>query len=118
MDKSIVPEYEQFLLNNRVSVNKYLNIMLWLFVLTGPAIAIGVHSGTFPDITYMTCIVITVVVTTLSLIHRIMLIKIPKAAVTCLFALVSLVDDLEHMADQDMYNVKEKYYEAKGIKRR
>ena len=49
-------EYDEFIVNNRVKVNRYLNWVLWFFVITGPAIAAGVLAGIFRDISYFTCI--------------------------------------------------------------
>lgn len=40
--------YSEFLLENRVTVNRYLNKVLCFFVLTGPAIASGIQAGIFP----------------------------------------------------------------------
>ncbi len=42
MEKDISMGYDEFLIHNRMRVNRYLNIVLWFFVLTGPAIAGGV----------------------------------------------------------------------------
>ncbi len=98
MEKQISTEYEGFLLDNRVKVNRYLNIILWFFVLTGPALAAGVHSGIFDDISYITCINISVIVIVLSAIHRVLLIRIPKSTVTCLFALTALNFLIMYMA--------------------
>ncbi len=46
----------------RIRVNRYLNVVLWVFIITGPAIAAGVHSGIFHDISYKTCVAISVIV--------------------------------------------------------
>ncbi|MBP5472885.1 MAG: hypothetical protein J6Y12_09440, partial [Lachnospiraceae bacterium] len=65
-------EYSSFLRENRVKVNGYLNKVLWFFALTGPAIALGVYGGIFLDITYTTCICISVVMIFMSLIHLVL----------------------------------------------
>lgn len=83
-------EYQDFLLKNRVKVNRYLNTALWLFVLTGPAIALGVASGAFPDISFSTCIAISVVVALMSSIHLVLLKLRPQARSTSMFALTAL----------------------------
>lgn len=46
--------FTEFILENRIKVNKYLNRVLWFFVITGPAIALGLHGGIFRDITQRT----------------------------------------------------------------
>ena len=61
MGKVSTQEYEDFIVNNRIKVNKYLNVVLWFFMLTGPAIALGVKAGFFHDITYTTCLMISAV---------------------------------------------------------
>ncbi|MCR4791958.1 MAG: diguanylate cyclase [Lachnospiraceae bacterium] len=90
MEYDISMKYEDFLTNNRVSVNKYLNIVLWFFGLTGPAIASGVYGGVFRNISYATCIGISVLVMLLSGIHKLLVKTVPTSTFTCLFALVSL----------------------------
>ncbi|MCR5747917.1 MAG: GGDEF domain-containing protein [Lachnospiraceae bacterium] len=90
MGSNISTSYEEFLIDNRANVNRYLNTVLWFFVVTGPAIAIGVYAGTFHDISYFTCINITVVVILLSTVHLVLLRKAPRSIWTCLFALTAL----------------------------
>lgn len=98
MEYELPTKYEQFLVDNRANVNKYLNIVLWFFVATGPAIAAGVHAGVFKDIRYSTCVGISVVVILLSGIHLLMLKTIPKSTWTCLFALTALDVLIVYMA--------------------
>ncbi len=78
------------MIENRIKVNKYLNGVLWLFALAGPAIAIGVKAGIFPDISYFTCINISLVVVLLSTVHLLLTKKWAGALLTCLFALTAL----------------------------
>ena len=98
MEYDISMKYEDFLTENRINVNKYLNIVLWFFVATGPAIAAGVYSGVFKDISYGTCIGISVVVILLSAIHRILVKTVPTSTFTCLFALTALDVLIVYMA--------------------
>ncbi|WP_024866751.1 GGDEF domain-containing protein [Butyrivibrio sp. FCS014] len=90
MDNAISLDYKEFLKNNRARVNGYLNIVLWSFVLTGPAIALGVKGGIFPDITYGTCIAISAGVIILAAIHRVLIKLNPSSKITCVYALLSL----------------------------
>ncbi len=90
MENNISMEYDQFLSENRVKVNKYLNTVLWFFVITGPAIALGIKGGIFIDISYGTCICISALVIVLSAIHLLLIRHIPESTITCLFALTSL----------------------------
>ncbi len=90
MDNALSLDYGEFLKSNRARVNRYLNIVLWSFVLTGPAIALGVKGGIFPDITYATCIAISAGVIILAAIHRILMKAHPSSKITCVYALLSL----------------------------
>lgn len=47
MNPVISQDYQSFMTNNRIKVNQYLNRILWLFTLAGPAIAVGVDAGIF-----------------------------------------------------------------------
>ena len=90
MENRLSDGYEAFLHDNRIKVNKYLNRVLWFFVITGPAIAAGVKGGIYHDISYTTCISISVIVVILATIHMFLQKKIPSSTVTCLFVLSAL----------------------------
>ena len=66
-------DYNKFIENSRIKVNKYLNFVLWFFILTGPLIALGVYFDIYKDISYYTCIVISVVMFLMSGIHFLIL---------------------------------------------
>ena len=72
MDQIIAQDYQNFILINRIKVNHYLNKVLWFFVIAGPAIALGVKAGVFPDITYRTCFNISLLIAVMSVIHFIL----------------------------------------------
>ncbi len=90
MKDSASREYREFIVSNRIKINRYLNIILWFFTVTGPAIALGVKSGAFPDITYFTCFNISAVVVVLSAVHLLLLKKYPDRKFTSYFALTAL----------------------------
>lgn len=90
MEENLSTEYREFLENNRRKVNKNLNKTLWLFILTGPAIALGIFLGIFPDIPYTTCIVISAGMAVMSLIHLLLMLRFPLSTGTCIFALAAL----------------------------
>ena len=91
-------EYSSFLRENRIKVNGYLNKVLWFFVLTGPAIALGVWGGIFRDISYLTCISISVVMVLMSIIHLVLYKNFPSRTFTCAFALISLSILISYMS--------------------
>lgn len=82
--------YSEFLLENRITVNRYLNRVLWFFALTGPAIASGIKAGIFPDITYTTCWVISLSMVFMSTVHMFLRRMVPSSTITCVFALTAL----------------------------
>ena len=82
--------YDEFLQENTVKVNKYLNIALWIFALAGPALAIGVWAGVFRSITYLTCVIVTAAVLVLAIVHFLLLKKNPGSLVNGVFALTVL----------------------------
>lgn len=89
-DVSQLKEYDDFIINNRIKVNKYLNRILFAFVVTGPAIAIGISRGVFIDTSYSTCIGISVFVVMTFFIHHILVKRFPTSVATSIFALITL----------------------------
>ncbi len=98
MEADTLTEYNEFLRDNRIKVNRYLNRVLWFFVLTGPAIASGIKGGIFKDITYTTCIGISLTVIIMSSIHLILFKNFPAKTFTCIFALTALNILIVYMA--------------------
>lgn len=83
-------DFQGFILQNRARINRYLNTALWLFIATGPAIALGVYAGIFPHTDYLTCLNISILVTILSGAHLILVKCKPYSPVTSVFALTAL----------------------------
>ncbi len=98
MDNGMDEHYRSFLEENRVRINRYLNIILWFFVITGPALALGVSSGAFPDISYVTCACISGVVILLSSMLMLLRKKYPGGRFTTYFALTALNALIVYMA--------------------
>ena len=98
MQGKIAKEYEEFLIANRIKVNKYMNKVLWFFVLAGPAIALARKNGLFAEIKYSTCIIISVVLAILAAFHLFLCKKFPGKAVTFFFALTTLDAVLLYMS--------------------
>ena len=83
-------DYREFIVSNRARVNRYLNKALWVFVLTGPAIALGVAAGIFSRTDYGTCLGISVSVAVLAALHFVLLKRLPTSMLTSVFALTAL----------------------------
>ena len=90
MQQKISAEYEKFLKLNRIKVNKYMNKVLWFFILAGPAIALARKLGLFLEIKYTTCIFISIMLAILATIHLLLCKKFPGKSFTFLFALTIL----------------------------
>ncbi len=90
MQKIVSAEYEKFLKANRIKVNKYINKVLWFFILAGPAIALAIKFGLFSEVKYITCIIISVILAVLASFHLFLCKKFPGQAITFLFALTTL----------------------------
>ncbi len=98
MQNKASTEYEEFLKANRIKVNKYMNKVLWLFILAGPALAIARKNGLFAEIKYSTCIIISVVLAILAVFHLFLCKKFPGKAITFFFALTTLDAVLLYMS--------------------
>ena len=90
MQQKISAEYEEFLKSNRIKVNKYMNRVLWFFILAGPAIALARKLGLFLEIKYSTCIFISIMLAILATIHLLLCKKFPGKSFAFLFALTIL----------------------------
>lgn len=92
MDKNVntVNKYDEFIVNNRKRVNYYMNMILWVFVATGPAIYAGVAARIFHHIEYSTCIGITVATIAVPAIHLLLRKKFPNSLITSIFAITAL----------------------------
>ena len=87
---SQVSNYEEFLSENRKRVNTLLNNVLWVSVLTGPAIALGIWLKLFEDIDYSICHYVSLYLLAISVLHLFVLKKWPNSLVTSLIALLAL----------------------------
>ena len=83
-------DYNSVLDQNRIAMNKVLNKVLWLCILTGPAIAVGVFAGVFPEADYSTCLLIFVITLILASFHTFLVKKFPTSIYTSLHILLSM----------------------------
>ncbi len=79
--------YSEFLKKNRTKINTYMNRVLWICSFTGPAIGLGIYAGIFKEVSYSTCISISVSMLFLSALHLVMLKFLPGSEATSIFAL-------------------------------
>ena len=90
--------YREFIVDNRAKANRYLNWALWLFALTGPALALGVSMGVFQSVEYVLCVGISLAAVALAAIHLALMKLQPDSVLTVLFALMALDALIFYMA--------------------
>lgn len=94
--------YDDFVKATRIRTNFILNRILWYFLVTGPAVALGIKFGLFAEIKYQSCVVISFIILMLATIHLILCQKNPASKVTSLFALISLNLLIVYMANSHL----------------
>ncbi len=67
--ESGITDYEAFLKENQKKVNLVLNKFLWFSILIGPVLMLAIRIGIFHSVTYTSCIVVSLLVLSLSCIH-------------------------------------------------
>ncbi len=83
-------DFELFQRENRYKVNHSLNRVLWICILAGPAIALGVMGGVFKQTTYLACIIISLVMAAVAGSNSLILQRKPYSYATGIFALVAV----------------------------
>ena len=74
-----IKDHAKFVIRNREQINRYLNMVLWFCILTGPAIAGGIRAGIFSHAEYEICIFISVYMAVVALVHRFVIKKWPSS---------------------------------------
>lgn len=82
MQKENIKSYDEFIKLNRIKINKILSVVVWILIIAGPAIYIGVISGYFPNTEYTTCIWISVVIFLIAISYSILLKKKPDTRIS------------------------------------
>ena len=83
-------DYESFQRDNRCKVNRSLNRSLWICILAGPAIALGIYCGVFQRTSYLACALITLTVALVAGGDLLILKKSPYSYVPSFLALVAM----------------------------
>lgn len=96
-------DYDSLLAENKTKTNGYLNVALWLCALTGPALALGVFFGVFKDVSYSTCILLSLFVIILAFSHFILVRRFPESDLTSVYSLFVLDLLLAYMAISNVY---------------
>ena len=85
-----VTDYGSFLRENRKMVNRYLNTVLWFCIFTGPAIAVGIKFGVFSAATYYTCVIVSVCMLVVALLHTLIIRIWPYSEHVGMLALIAM----------------------------
>lgn len=95
---STIDSYETFLKQTRIKINGMLNKVLWICIIAGPALALGVWAGIFPRVQYSTSFSITALLTLVAICHKFLVSKFAESRITSYFALIALDVVLFYMA--------------------
>ncbi len=82
--------YNNFLAEHRISINRTLNKVLWVCIIIGPSIALGIALGSFPNTSYGACLIISAATLFLAIIHTLLLKKWPESPYTSHFIFLAL----------------------------
>lgn len=92
--QSGITDYEAFLKENQRKVNLMLNKFLWFSILIGPLLMVAIRLGIFHSVTYTSCIVVSLLVLSLSCVHYVLIRRedhTARAAVIAFLAIDSLL---------------------------
>lgn len=83
-------DFEQFQHDNRYRVNRSLNQILWICILAGPAIALGIMGGVFKRTSYQACVIISCVMAVVAGSNSLILKRKPYSYVPSMIALIAV----------------------------
>ncbi len=90
--------FDTFQKDNVRRINANMSKILWFCALTGPAIALGIAAGIFPEAKYMTCFNISAFMIIISLLHTCIFHFMPESKLTSFFALFAMEILLGYMS--------------------
>ena len=96
---STIDSYETFLRQTRIKINGMLNKVLWICIITGPSLALGIWTGIFPRVQYSTSIGIAILMAVIAICHKFLVDKFADSKATSYFALIALDFLLFYMAN-------------------
>lgn len=94
---SLEYSYERFINENNKIINKVLNVVLWFTTLSGPLIAVFVAMDIYVSMTYISCLITTVLSVGLAAVHTFLIKKNPKSLVARYIVLIGLEVILVYM---------------------
>ena len=83
--QSGITDYKTFLTENQKKINLMLNKFLRFSILIGPLLMLAIRFGIFHSVTYASCIVVSLLVLSLSCVHYVLIRREGKSSVviTC-----------------------------------
>ncbi len=85
-----ISAYEQFLDENKKRINEQFNVILRACILAGPLIAVAVYFHVFSGVTYVTALIVSLFMLTLTVIHKLLLKKYATSIVTSMVAMFAI----------------------------
>ena len=85
-----VLDFDSFLNENRKMINEQFNKVMIACILAGPVIAAAVYFGVFKSVTYFTALFISVFMTILTVLHKLLLKKYATSSLIGMIALIAI----------------------------
>ncbi|MBR2699608.1 MAG: hypothetical protein IKE76_13555, partial [Clostridia bacterium] len=92
--QSGITDYEAFLKENQRKINLMLNKFLRFSILIGPLLMLAIRFGIFHSVTYASCVIVSLLVLSLSCIHYVLTMRegnTVRAAVIAFLAIDTLL---------------------------
>ena len=82
--------YSRFLIENNKIINRVLNYVLWILTISGPSVALFILLGVFDSMTYVSCLLLTLLSVALAGLHTFFIKKHPESLFTKYIVLIGL----------------------------
>ena len=103
-----ITSYNKFIIANRIKVNSKLTIAMWIWTLTGPALALGQYAHIFDRFSYMFCLNVSIMVGTFALVSTLIIYLNPNSTLPQYVLTLGLTITLFYM-DYNQVNISLTY---------
>ncbi len=103
-----ITSYNKFIIANRIKVNSKLTIAMWIWTLTGPALALGQYAHIFDRFSYMFCLNVSIMVGTFALVSTLIIYLNPNSTIPQYVLTIGLTITLFYM-DYNQVNISLTY---------
>lgn len=103
-----ITSYNKFIIANRIKVNSKLTIAMWIWTLTGPALALGQYAHIFDRFSYIFCLNVSIMVGTFALASTLIIYVNPNSTLPQYVLTIGLTITLFYM-DYNQVNISLTY---------